>query len=143
MPRPSSAVRSAVLAEDLAREESKARKRVEEEKARDEAPEVEPEGEEGKLDSESSSPETPSDSKGKSVVVDRSEEILTPKKPTPKPKKSTPSTPEQAAKEALWKFQAAFPLGKVKSSTSTFLCLPFRLPSRHADALRSAKLAGL
>lgn len=41
------------------------------------------------------------------MVVDRSAKSDTPKKPTPKPKKSTPSTPEQAAKEALWKFQAA------------------------------------
>ena len=97
------------LAEDLAREESKARKRVEVEKARDEAPEVEPEGEEGQS-AESHSDKTPSDSKGKSKT--EGGEVGSPKsevqeKPTPKPKKSTPSTPEQAAKEALWKFQAA------------------------------------
>ncbi|HCR13773.1 MAG TPA: hypothetical protein DIU49_11130 [Desulfovibrio sp.] len=98
------------LAEDLAREESKARRRVEEEKARDEAPEVEPEGEETKGDWESPFAETPSDSKGKSKA--KGGKVGSPKsevqeKPTPKPKKSTPSTPEQAAKEALWKFQAA------------------------------------
>lgn len=98
------------LAEDLAREESKARKRVEEEKARDEAPEVEPEGEETRPQKNRGHDENPSDSKGKSKAEGGQENVgktHLSEKPAPKPKKSTPSTPEQAAKEALWKFQAA------------------------------------
>ncbi len=91
------------LAEDLAREESKARKRVEEEKARDEQPEQ-------SVENPTDTSETTRDSKGKSAGEGGKEKVgksdLS-QKPTPKAKKSTPTTPEQAAKEALWKFQAA------------------------------------
>ena len=67
------------------------------------------------------------------MVVDRSEEILTPKKPAPTAKKSTPPTPEQAATEALWKFQAAHAEvkdGEAETSFADPLALAMMPPCR-------------
>jgi hypothetical protein len=129
------------LAEDLAREESKARKRVEEEKARDEQPEVEPDGEEGKGSQGLPFAETPSDSKEKSA--DEDGKVGSPKsevqeKPTRKAKKSTPTTPEQAAKEALWKFQAAISPseGEITNKHFSVLAVPTTLPTCRRPSIR-------